>query len=107
MDYTTQMMIVQKTEVFEGWLVGLRDRIAQTRILARITRMELGNFGDHKSVGDGVSEIRVDHGPGYRVYYTERAGVIVILLCGGDKSTQSQDIRNAQAMTRKLNQERM
>lgn len=88
------------TPVFERWLLDLRDREARRRIVLRISRLELGQFGDAKAVGDGVSELRVDHGPGYRVYFIRRGATIVVLLCGGDKGTQSRDIRRAIAMSR-------
>ena len=79
---------VKYTEVFENWLHGLRDLRAAIKITTRIRRVELGNFGDYKSVGGGVSELRVDTRKGYRVYYTTR-GNTVLLLCGGDKSSQT------------------
>jgi len=77
---------------FREWLEGLRDRQARARIRVRLNRIRLGNFGDCKSVGRGVSELRVSHGPGYRVYFGRKGNTIVILLYGGDKKTQSQDI---------------
>ena len=81
--------------MFTAWFRGLRDRQAKARIVARIDRLSLGNPGDVKPVGDGVSELRIDYGPGYRVYFVRRGTEIVVLLAGGDKSTQSQDIRFA------------
>jgi putative addiction module killer protein len=80
----------------------LKDANAAVRIVARIRRMEMGNLGDAKSVGNGVMEMRIDYGPGYRVYYSQRGTEIVILLCAGDKRTQRQDIRRAQALAENL-----
>lgn len=91
-------MNVVYTEIFEAWIKGLRDRRAKFTILSRLERIEDGNFGDHRTVGRGVSELRVDVGQGYRVYYTIRQRTVVILLCGGDKSSQRRDIRRAQRM---------
>ena len=93
---------VVKSRIFLRWLKGLRDRRAQARIAIRIDRMEEGNFGDHKAMGQGVSEMRVPVGKGYRVYYTIRDNRLVILLCGGDKSSQHQDIKLAQRMASEL-----
>ena len=93
---------VVKSDTFLRWLKNLRDRRAIARIAIRIDRMEDGNFGDHKAVGDGVSELRIDVGQGYRVYYTIRQTRVVILLCGGDKSSQPRDIQRAQRMARDL-----
>ena len=83
-------------EPYSGWLDGLRDLQARARIRARIARLQLGNFGDCKSVGGGVLELRIDHGPGYRVYLAKRGEVLVLLLCGGDKRSQQRDIETAQ-----------
>lgn len=93
---------VIKSATFLNWLEGLRDRNVQARIAIRIDRIEEGNFGDHRSVGGGVSEIRVNVGQGYRIYYTIRNRIAVILLCGGDKSSQRQDIRRARQMASEL-----
>ena len=93
---------VVKGERFLRWLTRLRDRRAQALILVRIDRMEEGNFGDHRSVGGGVSELRVNVGQGYRIYYTIRQQRVVILLCGGDKTSQQRDIRRAQQMARDI-----
>ena len=93
---------VVKSDTFRRWLNGLRDKQAQARIAVRIDRVEDGNFGDHKAVGGGVSELRIDVGKGYRIYYTIRNNTVVILLCGGDKSSQQQDIQRAQKMTGEL-----
>ena len=81
---------------FREWLEGLKDRQARAKIRVRLNRIRLGNFGDCKSVGHGVSELRVPYGPGYRVYFSRKGNTVVILLCGGDKSTQSRDIDLAQ-----------
>jgi putative addiction module killer protein len=86
---------VRQTEEFRAWLHSLGDDHARARIVARIRRMELGNPGDARSVGAGVMEMRIDHGPGYRVYYVQRGPAAVILLCGGDKRRQAQDIKRA------------
>jgi putative addiction module killer protein len=95
-------MDVQQTEIFRNWFNALKDRRARARILMRIDRAENGNFGDHKSVGGGVSEMRIDYGVGYRIYYTLRGTQLVILLAGGDKSSQAQNIRTAQQLVRQL-----
>ena len=96
------MLEIRQTEEFEMWLRGLRDRAARAKILVRIDRLALGNPGDVRPVGAGISEMRIDHGPGYRVYFTRRGQLMVILLCGGDKSTQRQDVRTAKAMAAEL-----
>lgn len=92
------MWRVRQTATFADWFAALRDDRAKNRIAARIVRVEAGNFGDCKPVGAGVSELRVDVGPGYRVYFTRRDGELVILLCGGDKASQQRDIAKAKAM---------
>lgn len=92
------MYQIQQTEAFAKWLVGLRDARGKARIVARLDSARLGNLGDTRSVGAGVSEMRVDVGAGYRVYFTRRQHVVIILLCGGDKSTQSKDIARAKAL---------
>lgn len=92
------MLNIRTTEVFDAWFAGLRDRLAKRRIQARIDRLAMGNPGDWKSAGSPVVEMRIDHGPGYRVYYVQRGEVLVILLCGGDKSTQNTDIKVAHSM---------
>ena len=89
-------------EPFERWLKKLRDRRARIAIASRVERIEDGNFGDHHIVGGGVSELRINVGQGYRVYYTIRNSTLVILLCGGDKSSQQKDIRRAQQMATAL-----
>jgi putative addiction module killer protein len=87
-------------DVFGDWLAGLRDSQARARVAARVARLEAGNLGDCKSVGDGVGELRIDWGPGYRVYYAMVGTAIVLLLCGGDKRNQSADIRKAKEYLR-------
>ncbi len=96
------MVEVRQTKEFSAWLRRLRDANAVARIVARIRRMEEGNPGDTRSVGKGVMEMRIAHGPGYRVYYLPRGAQIVILLCGGDKRTQRQDIEQAQILAETL-----
>jgi len=96
------MFEVRQTERFAEWLGTLRDSNARIRIAARIRRMEMGNFGDVAPVGEGVSEMRVHHGPGYRVYFVQQGGEIVILLCGGDKSSQDRDIAKAKELAKEL-----
>jgi len=93
------MQIVQ-SDVFTAWLDNVKDERAAARIVTRIRRMEIGNAGDVRSVGEGVSEIRIDYGPGYRVYFTRRARALVILLCGGDKKSQRKDIAIAKRMAK-------
>lgn len=96
------MLEVRQTRTYSEWFARLRNRNARTRIDIRIRRLSLGNPGDVQPVGEGVSELRVDFGPGYRVYFIHKADVCIILLAGGDKSTQSKDIRNAKALAREL-----
>jgi putative addiction module killer protein len=102
MGYNYLMYSIQSTDVFDAWFSGLRDRQARTRIQARIDRAEDGNFGDCKPVGEGVSEMRIHHGAGYRVYFTTIGLEIVILLAGGKKSTQATDIKIALKLARNL-----
>ena len=96
------MFEVRRTAAFMDWLAGLRDGLARARIAKRIDRIAAGNFGDAKSVGGGISELRFAFGPGYRAYYTVRGNVVVILLCGGDKTSQDRDIERAIAMAREI-----
>ncbi len=96
------MMQIQQTDAYAKWFAGLRDRVARARIDIRIRRLSLGNAGDVKPIGEGVSELRVNHGPGYRVYFIQRGEVVIILLAGGDKSTQDKDIRNAKSLANDL-----
>jgi putative addiction module killer protein len=96
------MFSILTTETFDDWFSALRDRQAQRRIQARIDRVEDGNFGDVQPVGEGVSELRIHFGPGYRVYIKQRGAEIIVLLVGGDKSTQQTDIATALALARQL-----
>jgi len=96
------MRTIQTTEIFDTWLDTLKDRQAVLRIQMRIDRAEQGNFGDVKPVAEGVSEMRIDFGPGYRVYFTQRGLEIVILLAGGSKATQAKDIKTALQLARQL-----
>jgi putative addiction module killer protein len=96
------MIELRQTEQFAGWLAGLRDQRAKARIAERLYRFEAGNPGDTKPVGDGVMEMRIDYGPGYRVYYVQRGKVVFVLLCGGDKRSQQRDIRRAQTIAAAL-----
>ncbi|MDB5558901.1 MAG: addiction module antitoxin RelB [Enterovirga sp.] len=96
------MIEVRTTERYSDWFSRLRDIKARARILVRIRRLSLGNPGDVKPVGEGVSELRIDCGPGYRVYFTQAQSKIVILLCGGDKSSQDSDIKEAKQLAREL-----
>lgn len=96
------MFEIRQTEFFAEWMRKLRDLQGRAVVARRIERMAAGNFGDHKSVGDGVSELRVPVGPGYRVYYTLRGGEIVVLLCGGDKGSQRRDIARAKSLAKNL-----
>ena len=95
-------MRVQMTEVYRDLINALKDRAARARIQVRVDRLVHGNPGQHRNLADGVSELKIDFGPGYRVYYTERGGELVVLLAGGDKSTQQQDIKSAIALARNL-----
>ena len=96
------MFEVQKTDEFDEWLSKLADQKAQAKIVSRVERLGLGNPGDVKSVGAGVSEMRVPDGPGYRVYYKQTGKTVVLLLCGGDKSTQAKDIKRAKEIAADL-----
>ena len=92
------MIEVVQSATFRGWLRGLRDRRALARIGARIDQVAEGNLGDTRSVGDGVREMRIHYGPGYRLYYIRRGATVIVLLCGGDKDTQRRDIRLAKRL---------
>ncbi len=94
-DYTKFMIEIRKTEHFAAWLDDLHDIRARSRILVRIERLKAGNPGDVKPVGGGVSELRINYGPGYRVYYKQRGHTLIILLAGGDKRSQSKNIKTA------------
>ena len=96
------MVEIRKTDVFVKWLDGLRDIRARSRVLVRIERLAAGNPGDVKPVGEGVSELRIDYGPGYRVYFVKQGQTVIVLLAGGDKSTQATDIRTALRLARNL-----
>lgn len=96
------MIEVRQTDIFANWFKKLRDRKAKARIQARIDRIEIGNFGDVAPVGEGVSELRIHHGPGYRVYFVQRGPIVVILLSGGDKSSQNADIKRAKEIAKQL-----
>jgi putative addiction module killer protein/probable addiction module antidote protein len=96
------MIEIRKTETFAKWIDGLSDIRARARIQFRIERLAAGNPGDVKAVGEGVSELRVDYGPGYRVYYKKTGQTIVVLLAGGDKRTQSKDIKTAKRLAENL-----
>lgn len=96
------MIEVRETEAYAAWFDALRDAQARARILIRIRRLSLGNPGDVKPVGSGVSEMRIDYGPGYRVYFVRRGDTVAILLAGGDKRTQSRDIAAAIALAARL-----
>jgi putative addiction module killer protein len=96
------MYTVRITQDFQDWLDDLGDRRAQVRIAARLRLAEAGNLGDWKTVGDGVSEMRVDTGPGYRLYFTRRENILIVMLAGGDKSSQARDIKRAKRMAAEL-----
>jgi putative addiction module killer protein len=102
MGYNSLMIEIRKTNIFAKWIDNLQDIRARARIQARIERLAMGNPGDVKPVGEGVSEMRIDHGPGYRVYYIKRERTTIILLAGGDKSTQAKDIKTAIHLARNL-----
>ena len=96
------MIEVRQTEQYARWFASLRDRAGRVRIDVRIRRLSLGNPGDVKAVGEGISELRIDYGPGYRVYFVQRGSEFILLLAGGDKSSQDADIRMAKALAREL-----
>ena len=96
------MIEIRQTDEYARWFTALRDRQARARIDARLRRLSLGNPGDVKSVREGVSELRIDYGTGYRVYFVQRGQALVVLLAGGDKRTQNRDIKLAQALAREL-----
>jgi putative addiction module killer protein len=96
------MVEIRKTDLFAKWLDDLRDIRAKARVLVRIERLASGNAGDVKPVGEGVSEMRIDYGPGYRVYFIQRGSELIILLAGGDKSSQSKDIKSAIRLAQNL-----
>jgi len=96
------MFEVLTTEEFDRWLSDLADERARTKIASRVARLRFGNAGDAKPVGEGLSEMRVHHGPGYRIYYKQTNKTIIVMLCGGDKSTQEKDVRRAKKMAAEL-----
>ena len=96
------MIEIRESEAFAKWIRSLRDSVAKAKIASRIQRLKFGNPGDVKPVGEGVSEMRIDHGPGYRVYFVNRGNTIIVILCGGDKSTQQADIRRALGLAKEL-----
>ena len=99
------MIEIRETDIYHEWYEHLKDKRAKARIDVRIRRVSLGNFGDVKPVGMGVSELRIDYGPGYRVYFTQHGNTLVILLCGGEKSTQAKDIQQAHELAQALAEE--
>ena len=96
------MIEVRQSLIFKRWFEALTDRMAQKRILVRIGRLERGNFGDVKPVGEGVSELRIPHGPGYRLYFVRDGSAVIILLCGGDKGSQARDIKLASRLAKDI-----
>ena len=102
MKYNQVSIEISQTEHYARWFASLRDRTARARIDIRIRRLSLGNFGDVKPVGAGVSELRIDHGPGYRIYFVQRGTQLVVLLAGGDKGSQSRDIATAHELAKML-----
>ncbi len=102
MGYNASVIEIRQTEVYANWFARLRDRQARARIDVRIRRLSLGNPGDVRPVGEGVSELRIDYGPGYRVYFVQRGLELVILLAGGDKRTQDRDIQVALELARQM-----
>ncbi|EKT0983298.1 type II toxin-antitoxin system RelE/ParE family toxin [Salmonella enterica] len=94
------MKEIIRSETFSDWLLSLKDSRAKARVLARIDRMKAGNFGDSEPIGDGLNEARIHYGPGYRVYFMKQGNVVVVLLCGGDKSSQSKDIKQAKQIAK-------
>jgi putative addiction module killer protein len=100
--YRIHVFEVQKTDEFDIWLSALADQRAVAKIVSRIERLGLGNAGDVKPVGDGISEMRLTYGPGYRIYYKQTGKTIVLILCGGDKSTQDSDIKRAKQIAAQL-----
>lgn len=93
---------VEQTPVFEAWLRGLRDTVTRAIIARRIERVAAGNLGDVRPVGDGLSELRIDHGPGFRVYFVRRGERVIVLLCGGDKGSQARYIARAKALAQEV-----
>src|SRR5450759_2467209 len=100
--YNSSMVEIRQTEAYFQWFDSMCDRQARARINARIRRLSLGNFGDVKPIGEGVSELRIDFGPGYRLYFVQRGQTLVVLLAGGDKRTQDRDIKKALKLAQEL-----
>ncbi|MDE1996752.1 MAG: type II toxin-antitoxin system RelE/ParE family toxin [Rhizobiaceae bacterium] len=100
MEYVSDVFKIYRTKIFINWLSQLKDRRAAARIASRMLRAEDGNLGDVKFVGDGVGEMRIDYGPGYRIYFIRNGQVVIVLLCGGDKSTQQKDIGEAKRLAK-------
>jgi putative addiction module killer protein len=98
-------MEIRRTRAYNEWFSKLKDVIGRAKIAVRVARLEEGNPGDSRSVGEGVVELRINFGPGYRVYYIQRGDVLILLLCGGDKSTQSKDIARAKALAMEPDEE--
>ncbi len=96
------MLEIQETETFSTWLAALRDSRAKAKIAARTRRLAFGNPGDVRAAGEGISELRIDHGPGCWVYYVQRGRILIVLLCGGDKSTQDKDIKLDRKLAKEL-----
>jgi putative addiction module killer protein len=105
-NYSSQVSKVVRSETFDRWLRKLKDRRAVARVLVRIDRLAAGNPGDVKPVGEGISELRINYGPGYRVYYLQDGDTLVVLLCGGEKSTQDDDIKNAKRIAKEWKETR-
>jgi putative addiction module killer protein len=99
-------MRVEETETYREWINALRDRTGRARIQVRVDRLVHGNPGDHRDLTDGVSELKIDVGPGYRVYYTQRGNVLLLLLAGGDKSTQKRDIELAICLAKNFEEDK-
>jgi len=93
---------LQQTDIFEKWLAGLSDKTSKARILARLDSVRLGSLGDWKAIGGGLRELRIHSGPGYRLYFVQRQSVVIVLLCGGSKSTQAKDIERARRLLREI-----
>jgi putative addiction module killer protein len=102
MGYSLGMIEVRETEAYADWFASLRDLQARARVLVRIRRLSLGNAGDVKAVGEGVSELRIDYGPGYRVYFVRRGALLIVLLGGGDKRSQRRDIAAALELAKEV-----
>ncbi len=106
MGYGFGVFEVIQTQDFKDWLSGLRDRAGRARVLVRVTRLAAGNAGDHRNLSGGLSELRIDVGPGYRVYYSQRGKVLLLILAGGDKDSQERDITRAANLLRRFEEEK-